>query len=238
MGMDTIHYDYRFTFPNGREEHFQIDLEGPCLTPREPLPPVLPEWTRLEFHQCEECPLSAVSHSHCPLAANLSPVVEQMSDVTSIDQVAVSVLLDERTLTLSATAQEGISSLMGIIVATSGCPITEFFKPMARFHLPFANAEETFYRAASMYMLGQYYRWQDNLSADLDMKGLFRFYEKVATVNRGMADRIRSIRREDGSVNAIVLLDMFVQGIPHGLDTTLQELKPLFAPYLVEKNIV
>ena len=116
--------------------------------------------------------------------------------------------------------------------------MTEFFKPMARFHLPFANPEETFYRAASMYMLAQYYRWQDNLSADLDMKGLPRFYADVAKVNKGMADRMRSIKREDGTINALVLLDMLVQGMPDGLETTLHDLKPLFAPYLSDINVI
>lgn len=236
--MDTVSYEYRFSFPSGREEQFHVQLNGATLAPREPLPPVLPEWTRLEFKQCEGCPLPYGSHTHCPLAAHLSPVVEQLSDVTSIDEVEVTVVLDDRTLTRSTTAQEGISSLMGVVIATSGCPVTEFFKPMARFHLPFANTEETFYRAASMYMLAQYYRWQDNLSADLDMKGLFRFYEKVAKVNKGMADRIRTIKREDGAINAIVLLDMFVKGMPHELGATLAELKPLFAPYLAETNII
>lgn len=238
MAMDTVSYEYRFSFPNGRQEQFHIHLDGATLAPREPLPPVLPDWTRLEFKQCEGCQLPYGSYSHCPLAAHLSPVVEQLSDVTSIDQVQVTVLLDDRTLTRSATAQEGISSLMGVVIATSGCPVTEFFKPMARFHLPFASAEETFYRAASMYMLAQYYRWQDNLSADMDMKGLVRFYEKVAKVNKGMAERIRSIKREDGTINAIVLLDMFVKGMPHALGETLQDLKPLFAPYLAETNII
>jgi hypothetical protein len=40
-------------------------------------------------------------------------------------------------------------------VATSGCRYTAYFKPMARFHLPFANEEETAYRAISMYLLSQ-----------------------------------------------------------------------------------
>ncbi len=236
--MDTINYEYRFAFADEREEVFQIQLDRVTLAPREALPPVLPEWTRLEFKQCEGCTLPYGSYSHCPLAAHISPVVELLSDVVSIDETEVTVILDNRTVTRSATAQEGISSLMGIIIATSGCPFTEFFKPMARFHLPFADTEETFYRAASMYMLAQYYRWHDNLSADLEMKGLQRFYEQVAKVNKGMAARIRSTRREDGTVNAIVLLDMFVRGMPDGIESILDELKPLFAPYLVDKHIV
>ena len=236
--MESLRYEYRFRFPNGREVRFPVELEGATLSPLKNPPPVLPDWTRLDFHQCEGCPLSLDEQDYCPLAGRIEPLVEHMSDVVSIDEMRVTVILDERTVTRDATAQEGISSLMGILVATSGCPSTAFLKPMARFHLPFASLEETFYRAASMYMLGQYYRWQNGLSADLEMKGLFRFYASLAEVNTGMANRIRSIRREDSAVNAIVLLDMFVKGMPNQVEVTLEELKPLFAPYLSEKNIL
>ncbi|MDH5786123.1 MAG: hypothetical protein OEZ16_11035 [Chromatiales bacterium] len=230
--MEPIYYQYRFKFNNGREEVFDIHLDGVNLSPLEKMPEKLPEWTRLEFHKCPNCPLDPLEVFYCPLAGRIEPLVDKMSNVVSFDEMKVEVTLDERIVTRDATAQEGISALMGIITATSGCPHTIFFKPMARFHLPFANTEETFYRAASMYMLGQYYRWQAGKSADMDLKGIHSFYEKVAAVNKGIADRLRSEQREDGSVNAIVLLDMFVKTMPMMLDETLEGLRPLFTPYV------
>lgn len=230
--MEPINYKYRFNFKGGREEVFNIQLDGVKLEPVEKLPAKLPEWTRLDFNKCSNCTLDSLETFYCPLAARLMPLVDKMHDVVSIDGVKVEVTLDERIITRDATAQEGISALMGIITATSGCPHTVFFKPMARFHLPFANTEETFYRAASMYMLGQYYRWQAGKSVDMDLTGIHKFYEQVAIVNKGIADRLRCEKREDGSVNAIVLLDMFVKSMPMLLDETLTELKPLFKPYI------
>jgi hypothetical protein len=230
--MEPINYQYRFIFSDGREEVFDIVLDGVKLEPLDKLPEKLPEWARLDFKKCPHCTFDSLEVFYCPLAGRLMPLVEKMSDVLSIDGVKVEVTLDERIVTRDATAQEGISALMGIITATSGCPHTVFFKPMARFHLPFANTEETFYRAASMYMLGQYYRWQAGKSVDMDLEGIHKFYEQVAIVNKGIADRLRSEKREDGSVNAIVLLDMFVKSMPMLLDETLSELKPLFIPYI------
>ncbi|MEN8169212.1 MAG: hypothetical protein ABFS08_03230 [Pseudomonadota bacterium] len=232
MDMEPISYKYRFLFKDGREEVFDIVLDGNKLEPVEKLPEKLPEWTRLDFNKCPNCTLDSLEAFYCPLAARLMPLVDKMHNVISIDDVKVEVTLDERIVTRDASAQEGISALMGIITATSGCPNTVFFKPMARFHLPFANTEETFYRAASMYMLGQYYRWQAGKSVDMDLEGIHKFYEQVAVVNKGIADRLRSEKREDGSVNAIVLLDMFVKSMPMLLDETLDELKPLFFPYI------
>lgn len=230
--MEHVFYQYRFKFGDGREEVFDIELKGSNMEPVTPLPVKLPEWTRLNFKKCPNCPLDPLEVFYCPLAARLVPLVEKMQDVVSIDDVNVEVTLDERVITRDATAQEGISALMGIITATSGCPHTVFFKPMARFHLPFANTEETFYRAASMYMLGQYFRWHAGKSVDLELDGLHRFYEQVAVVNKGIADRLRAERREDGTVNAIVLLDMFVKSMPMLLQETLNDLAPLFHPYV------
>lgn len=230
--MAHISYEYRFLFEDGREEDFDIHLDAATLEPLDPITEYPRDWTRLESHKCSNCPLDELEYPLCPLAVRLQPLVDRMGGVTSIDNVDVTVTVYERNVTRSATAQEAISSLMGIITATSGCPHMVFFKPMARFHLPFANTRETFYRAASMYMLGQYYRWQAGKSVDMELEGLLDFYSQVATVNHGIAERLRAERREDGTVNAIVLLDMFVKSMPVLIKETLDEFKPLFQPYV------
>ena len=224
-------YRYEFSFTDGHCEQFEITLDALTLEPITPLPENLPEWTRLEFHQCKHCPLNEEKHHYCPQAARLTDLAERMVQVISYTEVEVKVILDERTITRDATAQEGISSLMGIITATSGCPHTAFFKPMARFHLPFSSTEETLYRAASMYMLGQYFRWHGDLSVDWDLKELKQFYKNVAQINAQMAARFRAEPREDGTINALVLLDMFAHNVPN-IDDILDELKPLFSAYM------
>jgi hypothetical protein len=236
--MEQIKYQYKFTFSDGHSETFPIVLDGTTLEPQEPLPLKLPEWTRLRFEKCDNCTLDPLEHAYCPLAARLEPVLNKMVKVLSHEDVEVEVLLDERTVTRSCTAQEGLSALMGVITATCGCPNTSFFKPMARFHLPFANTEETFYRATSMYMLGQYYRWHNDKGFDMDMKGLLNFYKGVSKVNRGISNRIKAEQREDGAINALVLLDMFAMTIPESLDDILEKMEPLFKPYIEAPRII
>ncbi|MCW8827237.1 MAG: hypothetical protein OQK78_12535 [Gammaproteobacteria bacterium] len=236
--MEQIKYRYDFTFKDGRSESFTVVLDGSTLDPVEPLPQKLPEWTRLHFERCRNCSLDPLDHSYCPLAGRLEPVLSKMINVLSHENVDVEVTLDERSITRSCTAQEGLSALMGIITATSGCPNTSFFKPMARFHLPFANTEETFYRATSMYMLGQYYRWHNDKGFDMDMKGLLKFYEGISQVNRGMSNRIKAEQREDGAINALVLLDMFAMTIPESMDEILDSMEPLFEPYINAERVL
>lgn len=236
--MDEIKYQYDFTFTDGHSEGFNIALDGSTLEPVEPLPEKLPEWTRLRYEMCDNCTLDPLDHAYCPLAGRLEPVLNKMVHVLSHEHVDVKVTLDERSVSRSCSAQEGLSALMGVITATSGCPNTRFFKPMARFHLPFASTEETFYRAASMYMLGQYFRWHNDKGFDMDMKGLKKFYEEVSKVNKGMSNRIKAEQREDGAINALVLLDMFVMCLPDSLDDILEGLEPLFEPHISAPKVI
>jgi len=53
-------------------------------------------------------------------------------------------------------------------------PIFEKLKPMVRFHLPFASIEETKYRAISMYLLAQYFLYQQGSQPDWDLKNWLR----------------------------------------------------------------
>jgi hypothetical protein len=223
---------YIFRFADGREASFAIRLDAQRLEPVMPLTEEAAEWTRLGFHRCAHCPLQESEHPHCPLARSLVGTVALLGDVLSYDQVDAEVITPERRILQHTSAQNAISAMMGLIIATSGCPHMAFFKPMARFHLPFATEEETMYRAASMYLLGQYFRQQQGLSTEMGFDGLLQLYHNVEIVNRAMANRLRAAAREDGTVNALVLLDMYAKTLPVAVEETLQELRPLYTAYL------
>lgn len=223
---------YIFRFADERELCFPVHLDAETLEQvglgdEEP-----PHWTQLEFHRCGHCPLSPAQTTYCPLARALAKPVQMLGDVLSYDEVDVEVITPERRILRHTTAQAGISAMMGLIIATSGCPHMAFLKPMARFHLPFATEAETFYRATTMYLLGQYFRQQQGLPAELGFDGLTALYRNVETVNRAMASRLRAASREDGTVNALILLDMYAKTLPLAVEETLQELRPLYTAYL------
>jgi hypothetical protein len=76
---------------------------------------------------------------------------------------------------------------MGLIMATSGCPSLSYLKPMARFHLPLATAEETVYIATSMYLLAQYFLQKEGHKADLNLEGLLEIYHNIELINQAIA---------------------------------------------------
>ncbi|RMF19771.1 MAG: hypothetical protein D6758_01175 [Gammaproteobacteria bacterium] len=107
-----------------------------------------------------------------------------------------------------------------------------FFKPMARFHLPFSDEEETIYRAASMYLLAQYFRAQEGLEAELDLEGLRKAYQAIHIMNMDFSERLRAIAKGDSAVNAVVLLDLFTKTMPWAIDDKLSEIRFLFEGFL------
>lgn len=230
--MDPITYTYRFIFGTDREASLTFRLDPDDISLVASSAGDLPDWTRLDVHQCPHCPLSVNDHPRCPLAVALIRPIDVFGHVLSYEKITVEVSSPERTVRAEVPAQNAVSSLMGLLMATSGCPRTVFFRPMARYHLPLATQPETLYRAASMYMLAQYFLAQDGHEPDLSFEGLTKIYEDMETLNLAMADRVREAISADSAVNAVVVLDFFAKNWAFSIYDQLADMKPFFAEYL------
>lgn len=143
--------------------------------------------------------------------------------------VEVEVLTAERRVLHATTAQRGMSALLGVVMATGGCPVLDRFKPMARFHLPFATEDETAYRAVSMYLLARYLadgRYEGDAVAELRA-----LYADVQRVNLAIAARLRHACGQDAALNGLALLDLFAKGVPQAAEELFERLRPLFSAY-------
>lgn len=230
--MDIISIQYHFTLPDGSKKVFGLQLDEKNLELTSNDNDNLPDWTDLNFNQCPNCLLTTETHPHCPLAVKLVGIVEKFEEILSFDKVHVEVVTKERSISQNTTAQRGISSLMGLIIATSGCPHTAFFKPMARFHLPLASGKETLYRATSMYLLAQYFLKREGDNADLELKRLSEIYKDIQVINISVAKRLRAASNKDSTINAIILLDAFAKSLPTAIGAALKEIRYLFTPFL------
>lgn len=233
--MSKVVLTYRFTFPDSQERTFALEMDRDTaeLTPAVIDNP--PPWTALTFNQCSGCPLNAAETPHCPAALHLSGVIDGFTDLVSYDKVRVTVESEERAVSATLAAQQALASLMGLIMASSGCPRTAVFRPMARFHLPFSSESETAYRVAAMYLLAQHYIAREGGRPDVALEDLERVYNGVHAVNRGMAKRLRAASRQDAIVNAVVLLDVYSSLVPAAIHEILEEIKPAFAALLAAK---
>lgn len=232
--MGNMKIKYCFRLPDDTKEVFNLELDAESVELVDIMSESPPEWVRLDFHKCPNCPLSKQTHPNCPLMLNLVDIVSRFDHILSYDEISIEVFTEERCISSRTTAQRGLSSLMGIVIGSSGCPHTVCFKPMVRFHLPLSSEEETIYRAASMYLLAQYFLKKKGRSADLELNGLEQIYKNIHIVNTTIAKRLRAASKTDSSVNAIIMLDMYAKAMPYAIEESLEEIQYLFAPYLTD----
>ncbi len=224
---DKVRYSYRFRFEDGTQKRFDIDLNPATLELVSRPDGPHPEWTKLKYRQCANCPLGD-KVEHCPIAVNLAHLVETFSDSYSYEHTAVTVEVAERTYQKQTTLQRGLSSIIGIYMVTSNCPIMDPLRPMVRFHLPFATTRETVYRAVSMYLLKQYFIWREGGDPDWQLRRLEDLYKAIGEVNRGMSDRLRQASTADASVNAVIILFSVGELVDHSLEKGLLEFERMF----------
>ena len=222
---ETLHIRYGFDLPNGSKRHVDLRFDPANFRISNEVPAEPPFWTELKFSQCANCPLSADQHSHCPSALHMAPAVELLKELVSFDTVGVTVTQAERTVHAETSAQQALSSVLGLIMATSGCPWTDRLRPMARFHLPFASEAETVYRSVCMFLLARELVGPGEKPGFAALKDL---YENLHVVNRDMSRRLGAATRTDPARNAMALLDTYTTLLPAALESSLEELKPLF----------
>ena len=222
---ESLRIRYGFDLPDGSKKQVELcfDPENFRLTNQVPAEP--PFWTELKFSQCANCPLNGEQHPHCPSALHMAPAVESLKELVSFDTVGVTVTQAERTVHAETSAQQALSSVLGLIMATSGCPWTDRLRPMARFHLPFASEAETVYRSVCMYLLARCLKVADDSAGFTQLKDL---YENLHVVNRDMSRRLGAATKTDPARNAMALLDSYTTLLPAALESSLQDLKPLF----------
>jgi hypothetical protein len=223
---------YRFIFPGGHDESFVMRFDPVTMAylPEGDAP--APEWTRLENNKCANCPLKEAESPHCPVARNLAPVIARFVDRISFEEVDVVVATEAREYRKRVSLQRGIAAIFGLIMATSGCPALDKFRPMAFTHLPMAELAESRYRAISMYLLAQFFRQRRGLPVEWDLKGLEKLYVEVGMINRDFIKRLRTIDMQDANFNALVGLDCFCLRDETIITRSLDKLESLFRPYV------
>lgn len=186
---------YFFRLESGTSSRFDVEFDRPQAGGE------LPDWTLLEVDKCPHCPLPDAPGARCPAAADLVPVVAGFSELSSIDRVDVHVMTPEYEARKRTDTQTALSALMGLIFATSACPILGRLLPLAHMHMPFANPTERVYRIVSMHLLGSFLHGE---SPGLD--GLDRLFADIDRLNQAFCARLNRALQRDAGINALLAL--------------------------------
>src|SRR5512147_168084 len=100
---NSLEIIYRYTFQDGKELEFPLLLEKKTLSFRDTPSGEPPFWAELPFNRCTVCSIDPDNCSCCPIAVNLSHIVEAFKDFFAYETVQVVVTTRERTYSKSAT---------------------------------------------------------------------------------------------------------------------------------------
>ncbi len=233
---DLITYKFAFKFEDERNITFDIRIE-PLTMNLLRNSSEYPEWTKMDHFKCPHCPLNSNEYIYCPVAVNLNSVIKSFNNVSSFDKVFIEVISEERGYFKKTDVQSGVSSLIGILMVTSGCPIMGKLKPMVRFHLPFATLDETEYKVFSMYLLAQFVKRVNGLEPDWDLVKLQKIYDDIKILNINVASKIADLEAKDASINAVVVLNNFADIVSFSIEEQdLSNFNIYFKDYLKEQD--
>lgn len=220
----------RYTFLIGDEEmSFDIGIaREDRVTAEDMAKGQYPAWTHLEHKQCACCPLKKETHCKCPAAVRMHEALESFKDFKSVESVRLVVETERRTYTQVCDLQSGLNSMLGLLMATSGCPVAGELRGMATFHMPYCSFGETLYRSVGAYLTKQYFAKQDGGAPDWDLEGLKAFYRELEQLNQAFSERIRGIEQSDALSNAMAMFFATSAVVASTLDEHLAEYKDYF----------
>ena len=201
-----LRYRYRISFPDRSTRSVDVRIDRDSLSLIAEPRSVYPEWTRLGFRGCPNCPLDPSRHERCPVAGNLVDLLEFFKDRLSYEEVDVVVDSENRSYSKHTSLQAALSSLLGLYMPTSGCPILGRLRPMVVMHLPFQTRHETAIRMISTYLVTQYLLHRRGRQPDWELADLLGQLEAIRTVNSAFCRRINAATSKDASANALVIL--------------------------------
>ncbi len=233
---NIISFTFKFTFSDGKVTVFDIHIEPVSMNLIRENNHIPPEWAKLENFKCSHCPLNPSDHNYCPIAVNLIDVINEFNNVPSYEKVKIEVLSNERGYFKNTDIQSGVSSMLGILMVTSGCPIMGKLKPMVRFHLPFASLEETEFKVFSMYLLAQFMRKIYGKEPDWEFKKLVKIYDDIKVLNQNVAAQIADLESKDASINSVVVLNNFADVVTFNIeDQDLSNFVKYYKSYIEEE---
>src|SRR2546430_15378389 len=87
-----IRYLYKFRFANGTEKDFEVLLDSQSLELVSEHRTPNPAWTKLDYFQCENCPLGK-EVEYCPAAADHARLDGTLQAAASADSTKLLVLI-------------------------------------------------------------------------------------------------------------------------------------------------
>ena len=183
----------------------------------------LPDWVKLEYHQCPTCPFKSKNVTFCPAAFELPDVILKCSSSISYERVELSRIAEEGTVTTETDMQKALFAVIGEKAISSACSVLNSRQWSLDYYTILTTPENLFYRSISSYLMRQYFASPGN--SDPELKGHLDYLDEVIDIFGSLFQRIRGKSSQDASNNALGSIVMSAQLLRHQRDDWLDGLK-------------
>ena len=215
---------YNFEFDDNRNLSYEIDVDRSELKDDIDKSKA-PDWVLLSHCKCSNCPLTESDTSVCPAAFDIQDVIEDFKSQSASQKVNINVIASDRSYSKRTNVEEGLRSLMGLILATSKCPILSQLKPMAMHHMPFSSSNEFILRSVSVYLLQQYFEYREDRAPDWNLKGLISRNKQLQLVNQALWQRVHLDNDNDSNLKTLLSFFSMSSSVSVSLESQLQKLR-------------
>ncbi len=223
--MDRITYNLKLK--DGKEYTFEVDIDRKDHR-EEANKETHAFWTKLDCNRCSNCPLPVSTCNYFPAALDIEEIAKKFEDIISTERADVWVHTKNRSYFKNCDVQEALKSIFGLIMASGNCPILSRLKPLAYFHLPFADLEETLHRLVGTYLIKQRLIYSEGKSEpDWDLRGIEKLYRELETVNIHFMNRLRDASSKDATSNALYIFVTLTSLIAMDINSAVKSFDPI-----------
>lgn len=182
-----------------------------------------PAWTQLAYQQCQNCPLNGKTQRYCPAALDVHVLLGALPAMTGQRKIAVRVISTQREYFKHVPVEDAVRSLLGLVMASSACPVFGLLKPLSHHHLPFASVEEQTVRMVSFYLLKQYFNQKQGQPSDWQLTALRQHFKTLQLVNHAFWQRIQGHIANPANARALLSFFTLSGNLSTSLDTWLDQ---------------
>jgi hypothetical protein len=214
---------YQITLETGDQFSFDVqnhkDLDPQELNSHSDVP----DWVKLEYHQCPICPFKSENVTFCPAAFEMQDVIHKCSSCISYERVELSRIAEDGTVTTETDMQRALFAVIGEKAISSACSMLNSRQRSLGYYSILTTPENLFYRSISSYLMRQFFTSPG--SCDPDLKGHLDYLDEVISIFGKLFERIRGETSQDANNNALGSMVMSAQILRHQRDDWLGALK-------------
>ena len=183
----------------------------------------VPDWVKLEHHQCKLCPFKTNDTKFCPAVYELQDIINECRECVSFDRVELSRVSGGGKVTTETDMQKALFAVIAEKAISSACTVLNSRYWSLDYYTILTTPENLFYRSISSYLARQFLLSPDKCAPDLE--GHLNYLDEVIDVFGSLLERIRGLSVRDANNNALVRIVMSTQLLINQRDKWLEALK-------------